>query len=43
MTINVVKKKDNNKEKAEAKILAKAVAAIATVTFKVSDIYKNNA
>ena len=43
MTINAVKKEDDNKKEAEVKILAEAVATIVAVTFKASNIYENDA
>ena len=43
MAINAIKKKDNNKEEAEARIPAKAVAVIAVVILKAGNIYKDNA
>ena len=43
IAINAIKKKDNNKEKAKARIPAKAAIAIAAATFKAGNIYEDNA
>ena len=43
ITINVIKKKNNDKKEAKAKIPAEAIATIAAVVFKTGDIYKDNA